>query len=59
MNDDSLLEITNKMEETLGKENFAMISDQIGELITGNSTNLKESKKLKPTLKSFKIKMIN
>ena len=41
MNDDLLLEITSKMEQTLGKDNFAMISDQIGELITGNTENMK------------------
>lgn len=41
MDDDKLLELTNKMEETLGKEAFATISDTIGELMTGNSENLK------------------
>ena len=56
MNDDSLLEITNKMEETLGKENFAMISDQIGELITGNSTNLKRIEEAEANIKKLQDK---
>lgn len=41
MDDDKLLELTSKMEETLGKEAFATISDTIGELMTGNSENIK------------------
>ena len=56
MNDDSLLAITNKMEETLGKENFAMISDQIGELITGNSTNLKRIEEAEANIKKLQDK---
>lgn len=54
MDDDKILEITGKIEETLGKENFAVISDNIGELLTGNAENMKaladrdaEIKKLK------------
>lgn len=41
MDDDQILELTGKIEETLGKENFAMISDTIGEILTGNSQNMK------------------
>lgn len=42
MDDDKILELTGKIEETLGKEDYAMISDTIGELLTGNSQNMKE-----------------
>lgn len=41
MDDDKLLELTSKMEETLGKENFALVSDTVGELLTGNAENMK------------------
>ena len=41
MDDDKILELTNKIEETLGEENSAMISDTLGEIITGNSENMK------------------
>ena len=41
MDDDKILELTGKMEETLGKENFAMISDTVGEILTGNTQNMK------------------
>lgn len=41
MTDDKILELTAKIEETLGKENAAMISDTLGEIITGNSENMK------------------
>lgn len=41
MDDDKILELTGKIEETLGKDNFAMISDTIGEILTGNSENMK------------------
>jgi hypothetical protein len=39
--DEKILELTGKIEETLGKENSAMISDTLGEIITGNSENIK------------------
>lgn len=35
-----MIEITDKIADTLGKEAFATISDSIGELITGNTQNL-------------------
>lgn len=41
MDDDKILELTGKIEETLGKEDYAMISDTIGEILTGNSQNMK------------------
>ena len=41
MNDDQILELTSKIEETLGQENFATISDTVGELLTGNTQNMK------------------
>lgn len=42
MDDEKIIELTNNIEQTLGKENYAMISDTIGEILTGNSENLKE-----------------
>lgn len=42
MTDDKILELTGKIEETLGKESFATISDTIGEILVGNSENMKE-----------------
>ena len=41
MDDDKILEITGAIEETLGKDSFAMISDKVGELLTGNASNMK------------------
>ena len=41
MDDDKILELTSKIEETLGKEDYAMISDTIGEILTGNTANMK------------------
>lgn len=40
MDDNKILELTGKIEETLGKDDFAMISDTIGEILTGNSQNM-------------------
>lgn len=40
MDDNKILELTGKIEETLGKEDYAMISDTIGEILTGNSQNM-------------------
>jgi hypothetical protein len=40
MDDDKILELTGKIEETVGKEVFATISDTIGEILTGNSQNM-------------------
>lgn len=41
MDDNKILELTGRIEETLGKEDYAMISDTIGEILTGNSENMK------------------
>lgn len=41
MDDEKILELTSKIEETLGKENTAMISDTLGEILTGNTNNMK------------------
>lgn len=41
MDDNKILELTSKIESTLGAENFATISDTIGEILTGNSLNMK------------------
>lgn len=40
MNDDDILSLTSKIESTLGAENFAMISDTVGEILTGNTLNM-------------------
>lgn len=41
MDDDRILELTENIEKTLGSESYAMISDTVGELLTGNSENMK------------------
>ena len=41
MDDEKIIELTGKIEETLGKENSAMISDTLGEILTGNAENMK------------------
>lgn len=41
MDDARILELTGKIEETLGKESSAMISDTLGEILTGNAENMK------------------
>ena len=41
MDDNKILELTGRIEEALGKEDYAMISDTIGEILTGNSENMK------------------
>lgn len=42
MDNDKLKELTEDIKEKIGEESFAKISDNIGELITGNSANLEE-----------------
>lgn len=56
MNDEELIKITESMEKKLGKENFAVISDDIGTLITGNSKNLEEIKTRDETIEDLKSK---
>lgn len=41
MDDVKILELTGRIEETLGKESSAMISDTLGEILTGNTENMK------------------
>ena len=54
MDDDKVLELTNNIEETLGKENYAMISDTIGEILTGFSQNMKAISDRDETIKNLK-----
>lgn len=53
MDDDKILELTGKIEETLGKDNFAMISDTIGEILTGNAENMKTLSERNETIKKL------
>lgn len=53
MDDAKILELTGKIEETLGKENSAMISDTLGEILTGNAENLKELARREAEIKSL------
>ncbi len=53
MTDEQILELTSKIEETLGKENSAMISDTLGEILTGNTENLKAIASRDETIKSL------
>lgn len=41
MDDNKILDLTANIEKTLGKEQFAMISDTVGEILTGNAENMK------------------
>lgn len=41
MDDDKILEYSKSIEEKLGSEDFAKISDDIGLIMTGNSENMK------------------
>lgn len=54
MDDDKILELTGKIEETLGKDNFAMISDTIGEILTGNAENMKTLAERDNTIQKLK-----
>ena len=54
MDDDKILELTGNIEETLGKENYAMISDTIGEILTGNSQNMQAIADRDNQIKSLK-----
>lgn len=53
MDDTKILELTGKIEETLGKENAAMISDTLGEILTGNTENMKAISKRDEMIKSL------
>ena len=54
MNDDRILEITGKIEETLGEEAYATISDSIGELLTGNTENMRALKESQAEIDKLK-----
>lgn len=61
MDDDKILELTGKIEETLGKDSFATISDTIGEILTGNTLNMQtlaEKDKEIATLKDRNTKLV-
>ena len=53
MDDNKILELTTKIEETLGKENAAMISDTLGEILTGNTENMKAIEERDATIKEL------
>ena len=53
MDDDKILELTGKIEQTLGKEEYATISDTIGELLTGNSANMQQIKERDEQIKKL------
>lgn len=56
MDDNKALELTGKIEETLGKENAAMISDTLGEILTGNTENMKAIAERDAMIKSLQDK---
>lgn len=45
MDDKQLQKISNSIKKKIGEENFAMIADDMGTLITGNTANLEKIKK--------------
>jgi hypothetical protein len=56
MDDAKILELTGKIEETLGKDNTAIISDTLGEILTGNTENMKAIAERDATIKSLQEK---
>lgn len=54
MDNNDLQKISDTMHEKLGDENFALISDSIGELITGNTLNLDEIKNKEEQISKLK-----
>lgn len=54
MDDKQLTKISNSMKKKLGEEGFAKISDDIGLLITGNTSNLEELKKREEQINELK-----
>ena len=61
MDDERILDLTGKIETTLGKEQFATISDTIGEILTGNTMNMQaisERDKEIATLKDRNEKLV-
>lgn len=62
MDDTRILELTGKIEETLGAESFATISDTIGEILTGNTINMQtisDKNKEIDTLKDRNEKLVS
>lgn len=62
MDDNRILELTGKIESTLGKEQFATISDTIGEILTGNTMNMQaisDREKEIETLKDRNEKLVS
>lgn len=53
MDDEKIIELTGRIEETLGKENSAMISDTLGEILTGNTENMKALAEKDKTIKQL------
>ena len=53
MDDEKIIELTGKIEETLGKENAAMISDTLGEILTGNTENMRAIAERDATIKTL------
>ena len=53
MDDEKIIELTGKIEETLGKENAAMISDTLGEILTGNTENMRAIAERDATIKAL------
>lgn len=53
MDDNKILELTGKIEETIGKDNAAMISDTLGEILTGNAENMKAIAERDATIKTL------
>ena len=56
MTDEELLKITNSIEEKLGKENSAVIADDIGLLMTGNAKAQENLQNLQGQIKDLKAK---
>ena len=53
MDNERILELTGKIEETLGKDNTAVISDTLGEILTGNAENIKAIAERDETIKKL------
>jgi hypothetical protein len=56
MTDEELLKITNSIEEKLGKENSAVIADDIGLLMTGNAKAQENLQNLQGQVNDLKAK---
>lgn len=54
MDNKDLERITSSIKETLGEEDYAKVSDSIGELITGNTLNLDEIKNKEEQISKLK-----